>query len=100
MHTAAMYQASLLLYNIVDIIYQTPQAIIMGSVVREAAVYIYIYIWLLLYIYILSSHTRHNYKNNFQGNQKDVGIVEANKVSKQGKDCKGNYHPPHVPQTR
>ena len=27
---------------------------------------------------------------NFQGNQKDVGIVEVNKVNKQGKDCKGS----------
>ena len=27
-------------------------------------------------------------------NQKDVGVVEANKVSKQGKDCKGSYHRP------
>ena len=28
-------------------------------------------------------------QKEFQGNQKDVGMVEANKVSKQGKDCKG-----------
>ena len=31
-------------------------------------------------------------KKDFKGNQKDVGMVEANKVSKQGKDCKGSYH--------
>ena len=33
-------------------------------------------------------------KKDFQGNQKDVGMVEASKVSKQGKDCKGSYHCP------
>ena len=29
-------------------------------------------------------------KKDFQGNQKDVGMVEAEKVSKQGKDCNGH----------
>ena len=39
----------------------------------------------------LSLHVKHK---DFQGNQKDVGMVEANKVSKQEKNYKGSYHCP------
>ena len=39
-----------------------------------------------------------SFQKHFQGNQKDVGIVEANKANKQSKDFKvsklGSYHCP------
>ena len=41
-------------------------------------------------------HEQVNQKD-FQGSQKDVGMVEAKQVSKQGKDCKGSYRTTHPP---